>query len=82
MTHLKQLAELGRVVVTAIHQPRSAIWNLFDTVRAPLTHYGYIMCATGEIVAQLFRSPSRVLDLHHNEAVSGICWLMIIKQVN
>eukprot|EP00775_Hariotina_reticulata_P006450 gene6450-6679_t len=32
MTHLKQLAELGRVVVAAIHQPRSAIWSLFDTV--------------------------------------------------
>jgi hypothetical protein len=34
MSHLQGLAhESGKAVVAAIHQPRSAIWSLFDKVR-------------------------------------------------
>jgi hypothetical protein len=34
MSHLQGLAHAsGKAVVAAIHQPRSAIWSLFDKVR-------------------------------------------------
>lgn len=29
---MKQMAELGRTVVASVHQPRSAIWQMFDNV--------------------------------------------------
>jgi hypothetical protein len=34
MGYLKRMArDNGQVVIASIHQPRSAIWSLFDTVR-------------------------------------------------
>ena len=34
MEHMHELATLGHTVIASIHQPRSAIWDMFDKVRA------------------------------------------------
>lgn len=33
MSYMRSLASNGQTVVSSIHQPRAAIWALFDTVR-------------------------------------------------
>ena len=33
MEHMSSLANLGHTVIASIHQPRSAIWDMFDKVR-------------------------------------------------
>ena len=39
MEHMSSLANLGHTVIASIHQPRSAIWDMFDKVpsAAPLS---------------------------------------------
>ena len=32
MEHMSNLAGLGHTVIASIHQPRSAIWEMFDKV--------------------------------------------------
>lgn len=32
MEHMHDLAALGHTVIASIHQPRSAIWEMFDKV--------------------------------------------------
>ena len=34
MEHMHELATLGHTVIASIHQPRSAIWDMFDKVHA------------------------------------------------
>lgn len=34
MEHMHDLAALGHTVIASIHQPRSAIWEMFDKVCA------------------------------------------------
>ena len=34
MEHMSSLANLGHTVIASIHQPRSAIWDMFDKVCA------------------------------------------------
>lgn len=34
MEHMHELATLGHTVIASIHQPRSAIWDMFDKVCA------------------------------------------------
>jgi hypothetical protein len=35
MGYMKRMARSnGQIVIASIHQPRSAIWSMFDTVRA------------------------------------------------
>jgi hypothetical protein len=47
MSHLQRLAHASRkAVVAAIHQPRSAIWSLFDKVRPALTVVNVMCCAS------------------------------------
>ena len=35
MEHMSNLAGLGHTVIASIHQPRSAIWEMFDKVPCP-----------------------------------------------
>lgn len=35
MEHLSQLASLGHVVCASVHQPRTAIWDMFHKVTVP-----------------------------------------------
>ena len=35
MEHMSNLAGLGHTVIASIHQPRSAIWEMFDKVPSP-----------------------------------------------
>ena len=32
MEHMSNLADLGHTIIASIHQPRSAIWDMFDKV--------------------------------------------------
>ena len=32
MEHMRNLAGMGHTVIASIHQPRSAIWDMFDKV--------------------------------------------------
>ena len=45
MEHMSSLANLGHTVIASIHQPRSAIWDMFDKARFPLAHHGAIQQA-------------------------------------
>ena len=39
MGYMKRMArDNGHIVIASIHQPRSAIWSMFDTVRAAAGH--------------------------------------------
>ena len=39
MGYMKRMARANKqVVIASIHQPRSAIWSMFDTVRAAAGH--------------------------------------------
>jgi ABC-type multidrug transport system ATPase subunit len=35
MEHMSNLADLGHTIIASIHQPRSAIWDMFDKVTRP-----------------------------------------------
>lgn len=41
MEHMKKLAGMGRTVICSIHQPRLAIWDLFDKVE--VLSEGYLL---------------------------------------
>ena len=43
MEHMSNLAGLGHTVIASIHQPRSAIWEMFDKV--PLLLLGFPSCS-------------------------------------
>lgn len=35
MDHMADLAELGHTIIASVHQPRTAIWEMFHKVRCP-----------------------------------------------
>ena len=44
MQYMKQMAvEAGHIVIASIHQPRSAIWSMFDSVRGRVALCGASM---------------------------------------
>jgi ABC-type multidrug transport system ATPase subunit len=61
MGHLKRMArDNGHAVIASIHQPRAAIWNMFDKVRSPTEVAG-----TGPLC--------RRLHTYHEGAVHSLC---------
>jgi len=42
MEHMSNLADLGHTIIASIHQPRSAIWDMFDKVAFLASHHSYI----------------------------------------
>ena len=53
MEHMSSLANLGHTVIASIHQPRSAIWDMFDKVRPRAT-----VLLNGLRTAAMLNSPS------------------------
>ena len=45
MEHMSNLAGLGHTVIASIHQPRSAIWEMFDKVPCPPPQTSQLQCS-------------------------------------
>lgn len=52
MEHMSNLAGLGHTVIASIHQPRSAIWEMFDKVSlaTPQLHVLQLFCLPVQMV--------------------------------
>ena len=44
VAYLKAMAGAGHTLVVSIHQPRSAIWSMFDKVRPRIFYGAEIVC--------------------------------------
>ncbi len=63
MEHMSNLAGLGHTVIASIHQPRSAIWEMFDKVTRPDRFY-----PTSFLAARLLQIVPGPLDLCRTSA--------------
>jgi len=74
MEHMHDLAMLGHTVIASIHQPRSAIWDMFDKARcAPLHSRPSGACVCAHAGRTCYGVPQRRHVLQRVGALASTC---------